>query len=257
MRFMVAVERTGAESDGDTALFQRIAGMAHADAEVNFHVGREMQGELIHAADDFVDEPLEGTVRILGRFLTGGSVFRAAAWFSDGSSDTGDVGDGEGNELAIEFESFLIHVGGDERIGANGDVGEVSEGEEFAAELVQAIDEAIDGRFAGSDVLFAELAPGFGLQGKEKVSRAVTQKNRESQRAGATHRARAAVAFADLRAPVAGQIQRAAAAPLSSGRVLKARAACGAPRWMALTTASNRTKRLGGRRTTAPITTQS
>src|SRR5262249_36815892 len=53
------------------------------------------------------------------------------------------------------------------------------------------------------------------------------------------------------------QIQRAAAAPLSSGRVLKAMAARGAARWMALTTASNRTKRLGGRRTPAPITTQS
>src|ERR1700683_3157393 len=40
------------------------------------------------------------------------------------------------------------------------------------------------------------------------------------------------------------QTQRAAAAPLSSGRVLKAMAACGAARWMALTTASNRTSRV-------------
>ena len=55
----------------------------------------------------------------------------------------------------------------------------------------------------------------------------------------------------------ASQIQRAAAAPLSSGRVLKAMAAWGAVRWTALTTASNRTSRLGGRRTPAPITTQS
>ena len=53
------------------------------------------------------------------------------------------------------------------------------------------------------------------------------------------------------------QIQRAAAAPLSSGRLLKAMAACGAARWMALTTASNTPKRLGGKRTPAPITTQS
>jgi hypothetical protein len=53
------------------------------------------------------------------------------------------------------------------------------------------------------------------------------------------------------------QIQRAAAVPLSSGRVLKAMAVCGAARWMALTTASNSTSRLGGRRTPAPTTTQS
>ncbi len=56
---------------------------------------------------------------------------------------------------------------------------------------------------------------------------------------------------------LACQTQRAAAAPLSSGRVLKAMAACGAARWMALTTASNRTSRLGGRRRPAPITMQS
>src|SRR5271157_5601809 len=56
---------------------------------------------------------------------------------------------------------------------------------------------------------------------------------------------------------LACQTQRAAAAPLSSGRVLKAMAACGAARWMAFTTASNRTSRLGGRRRPAPITTQS
>ena len=53
------------------------------------------------------------------------------------------------------------------------------------------------------------------------------------------------------------QTQRAAAAPLSSGRVLKAMAAFGAARRMALTTASNRTSRFGGRRTPPPITTQS
>lgn len=56
---------------------------------------------------------------------------------------------------------------------------------------------------------------------------------------------------------LACQTQRAAAAPLSSGRVLKAMAACGAARWMALTTVSNRTSRPGGRRRPAPITTQS
>src|SRR5215467_6736442 len=55
----------------------------------------------------------------------------------------------------------------------------------------------------------------------------------------------------------ASQIQRVAAAPVSSGRVLKAMAALGAARWMALTKASNRTSRLGGSRTPAPITTQS
>jgi len=53
------------------------------------------------------------------------------------------------------------------------------------------------------------------------------------------------------------QIQRAAAAPVSSGRVLKAMDVCGAARRMALITASNRVSRLGGRRTPAPITTQS
>src|SRR6202167_1704990 len=52
---------------------------------------------------------------------------------------------------------------------------------------------------------------------------------------------------------LACQTQRAAAAPLSSGRVLKAMAAWGAARWMALTTASNRASRLGGRRRPAPI----
>jgi hypothetical protein len=56
---------------------------------------------------------------------------------------------------------------------------------------------------------------------------------------------------------LACQTQRAAAAPLSSGRVLKAMAACGAARRMALTTASNRISRLSGRRRPAPITTQS
>src|SRR5262249_49494764 len=55
----------------------------------------------------------------------------------------------------------------------------------------------------------------------------------------------------------ARHIQRAAAPPLSSGRVLKAMAACGAIRWTALTTASNSTSPLRGRRTPAPITTQS
>src|SRR5215472_11029165 len=61
------------------------------------------------------------------------------------------------------------------------------------------------------------------------------------------------------RGPVANtcQIQRAAAAPLSSGRVLKAMAARGAARWMALTTASKTPSPRGGRRTPAPITTQS
>src|SRR5215470_3467879 len=39
----------------------------------------------------------------------------------------------------------------------------------------------------------------------------------------------------------AAQIQRAAVAPVSSGRVLKAMAALGAAQWMALTKASNRT----------------
>jgi len=53
------------------------------------------------------------------------------------------------------------------------------------------------------------------------------------------------------------QIQRAAAAPESSGRLLKAMAACGAALWMALTTASNSISRFGGRRTPAPTTTQS
>ena len=37
----------------------------------------------------------------------------------------------------------------------------------------------------------------------------------------------------------ARHIQRAAASPLSSGRVLKVMAACGAIRWTAFTTASN------------------
>jgi hypothetical protein len=74
---------------------------------------------------------------------------------------------------------------------------------------------------------------------------------------------RANEAFAGLPDPpsepfeTACQIQRAAAAPLSSGRVLNAMAACGAALWMALTTASNTPKRLGGKRTPAPITTQS
>src|SRR5262249_36016440 len=61
----------------------------------------------------------------------------------------------------------------------------------------------------------------------------------------------------ESRVLVACQIQRAAAAPLPSGRVLKAMAACGAARWMALTTASKRISRLGGWRRPAPITTQS
>ena len=41
------------------------------------------------------------------------------------------------------------------------------------------------------------------------------------------------------RSAFACQIQRAAAAPVSSGRVLKAMGVCGAARWTALTTASN------------------
>jgi hypothetical protein len=49
---------------------------------------------------------------------------------------------------------------------------------------------------------------------------------------------------------------RAAASALSSGRVLKAMAAAGAPLWMALITASKSTRPLGGRRTPAPTTTQ-
>jgi hypothetical protein len=50
---------------------------------------------------------------------------------------------------------------------------------------------------------------------------------------------------------------RAAASALSSGRVLKAIAAPGAALWTALMTASNNARRRGGRRTPAPITTQS
>jgi hypothetical protein len=50
---------------------------------------------------------------------------------------------------------------------------------------------------------------------------------------------------------------RAAASALSSGRVLKAMGAAGAALWTALTTASKSARRRGGRRTPAPITTQS
>ena len=50
---------------------------------------------------------------------------------------------------------------------------------------------------------------------------------------------------------------RAAASALSSGRVLKAITALGAALWTALMTASNTGRRRGGRRTPAPITTQS
>jgi len=50
---------------------------------------------------------------------------------------------------------------------------------------------------------------------------------------------------------------RAAASALSSGRVLKAIVAPGAALWTALMTASNNARRLGGRRTPAPMTTQS
>jgi len=53
-----------------------------------------------------------------------------------------------------------------------------------------------------------------------------------------------------------GGNHRAAASALSSGRVLKAMAASGAPRCMALITASKSTRCLGGRRTPAPMTTQ-
>ena len=54
-----------------------------------------------------------------------------------------------------------------------------------------------------------------------------------------------------------GGTHRAAASALSSGRVLKAMGAAGADLRTVLTTASNSTRCRGGRRTPAPITTQS
>src|SRR5438045_1114417 len=61
----------------------------------------------------------------------------------------------------------------------------------------------------------------------------------------------------DYTARLPGANHRAAASALSSGRVLKAIAAPGAALRTALTTASNNARPRDGRRTPAPITTQS